>query len=321
MKTEINSFIVKGLIFLLPVIIILGYIEYKLYHIPNGYNKKRNYLECQLNSIQVLVLGSSQALHGINPDCFSCRGFNVANNSQSLFYDTQIALKYIDRMKQLKCVMVSLSYFALWNQLEDLPEDWRDSFYYYYWDIKYPGLKMLNAKNYSLIMLYGTQNALQYTVERFHVDLAPEMSPNGWIKIDSIHNNPQISYASGKKRVVFHNKIRFEKRFNENIAILENFIRECKKRNIDVAIITPPVYETYYKYADPQVCRRNNEAILFLCKQYGCTFHDYFTDVRFNFIDFNDNDHLNFMGADKFSRILNEDIVSAYSKNTSLAKK
>jgi hypothetical protein len=315
MNRGVKSFFVKGIIFVTPLLLLLGLIEYKLYHIPNGYNTKRKLLERQLDSIQVLVAGSSQTLHGINPAYFSCRGFNVANNSQSLFYDTQIALKYIDRMKQLKCVMVTISYFCLWNQLSDLPEDWRDSFYYYYWDIKYPGLKMLNAKNYSLIMLYGTQNALQYTTELFHVDLTENMSKNGWIKIDTIHNNPQISDESGRKRVQFHNKISHPYRFAENIAILENFIIECKKRNVDVAFVTPPVYKTYYNYIDTEMNRKNVDAIKSLCQRYGCTYHDYLCDQRFTSKDFNDNDHLNYMGAAKWSAILDSDVVVKYSKN------
>ncbi len=321
MKTGSKKFIIKGLIFIIPVFIILGLIEYKLYQIPNGYNKKRALLESQLDSLEVLVLGSSQALHGINPAYFSLKGFNVANNSQSLYYDTQIALKYIDRMKRLKCVVVNISYFSLWNQLEDLPEDWRDSFYYYFWDIKYPGLKILNAKNYSLIMLYGTQNALQYTAERFHVDLTEHMSPNGWIKTDTLPNNPQISDESGRKRVEFHDKIRHQKRFTENIALLENFISECKKRKVDVTFVMTPVYETYYRYANPEVIRKNKLALNKLCKKYGCRYFNYFIDPRFTIKDFNDNDHLNFMGARKFSTLLNNDFISAYSKDTLLIKK
>jgi hypothetical protein len=321
MKTGSKTFIIKGLIFILPLFFILAFIEYKLHGIPNGYNKKRAALESQLDSLQVLVLGSSQSLHGINPAYFSLKGFNVANNSQSLYYDTQIALKYIDRMKQLKCVVVSISYFSLWNQLEDLPEDWRDSFYYYFWDIKYPGLETLNAKNYSLIMLYGTQNALQYTVQSFNVDLASDLSPNGWIKTDTITNNPQISDESGRKRVKFHDKIRHEKRFEENIAMLENFIAECKKHNADVTFIMSPVYETYYRYADREVIQKNNFALNKLCQKYGCRYFDYFTDTRFSIKDFNDNDHLNFMGAKKFSTILNDDFISGYSKDNLLTKK
>jgi len=312
MNKGVKKFVFKGMIFILPLLIFLGFVEYKLHGIPNGYNKKRVQLERQLDSIDVLVLGSSQALHGINPAWFSCKGFNVANNSQSLFYDTQIALKYLDRMKHLKCVVVTISYFALWNQLSDLPEDWRDSFYYYYWDIKYPGLKMMNAKNYSLIMLYGTQNALQYTAEGFHEDLAKDMNPNGWIRIDTIPNNPQISDESGKERVKFHDKIRHDYRIAENIALLENLISECKKRGVDVAFVTPPVYETYYKYTDPKVILRNNFEIERLCKKYGCKYYDYLNDRRFTFKEFNDNDHLNFIGAMKFSKLINTDVLSPY---------
>ena len=88
-------FIVKLFIITLPVIIVLIYVEYGLNHLDTHYLKKRIDLEKQLNSIEILSLGSSNAYFGINPSQFSCPGFNLAFNAQSMYYDLAFIEKYI----------------------------------------------------------------------------------------------------------------------------------------------------------------------------------------------------------------------------------
>lgn len=307
-----KKFIGKILLFFIPVAIILGGFEYLLYQIPNAYNTKRDLIEHHLDSVEVLVLGSSQSYYGIDPSCFRMPGLNMANNSQSLYYDEQITLKYLPQLKKLKCVVMAVSYFSLWNQLADMKEDWRDSFYYYYWDIRYPDLGWDNAKNYSLIMLYGPQTALEYAGKRFNPELTADISPNGWAIVDTMTKNPYISDELGKKRMAYHQSTLKPERFEENIKMLDAFVAACKARNVQVCFITPPVFKTYYANADTAVVNKNSKAIKALCDKYGATYHDYFTDGRFTLKDFNDNDHLNFMGAKKFSHILDQDLLSAW---------
>jgi hypothetical protein len=52
-----------------------------------------------------------------------------------------------------------------------------------------------------------------------------------------------------------------------------------------------------------------------LCLKYNAEYFDYFKDSRFTKGDFYDNDHLNYIGAGKFSRILDQDIVSKICQN------
>lgn len=320
MRKEIINFIFKIFILILPLCFLFGFVEYKLKKIPNGYNKKRELLESQLDSINVLALGASQTLFAVNPDYFSCKGFNLSNVSQSLYYDTQLTLKYIDKMKNLKCVIVSISYYTFWYQLSDGIDEWRDYYYFHFWDIKYPDLKFDDPKIYSLIMLYTPQTSLGYAKRFFNINLSENLSQNGWLKIDTISNNQNISEKSGKDRVEFHDKNRFVFRFKETTSMLENFVNECQKRKIDVVFITTPVLPTYYKYTNPVINQKNTNAINELCKKYDCKYFDYFRDGRFTNKDFNDNDHMNFIGAEKFSKILDTDIVSKIFSNKQINK-
>ena len=320
MRKEIITFILKIFLLLLPICFLFGFAEYKLKKIPNGYNKKRELLENQLDSINVLALGASQTLFAVNPDYFSYKGFNLSNVSQSLYYDTQLTLKYIDRMKNLKCVIVSVSYYTFWYQLSDGIEKWRDYYYFHFWDIKYPELKFDDPKIYSLIMLYTPQTSLGYAKHFFNINLSENLSHNGWLKNDTIANNQNISEKSGKTRVAFHDKGRFVFRFKETTSMLDNFVKECKKRNINVVFITTPVLPTYYRYTNPEINQKNTNAINELCKKYDCKYYNYFRDERFINKDFNDNDHMNFIGAEKFSKILDTDIVSKIYSNKQINK-
>lgn len=283
--------------------------EYRLTKIPNTYNVKRKSIEIQLDSIEVLVLGASQTLYAVNPAYFSCKGFNLSNSSQSLYYDTQLTLKYIDRMLNLKCVIVSIAYYSFWHQVGDTNDKWRDYFYYRFWDIKCPFIVMDDPKVYSLIMLYTPLETLKYAFHFFNIDLSKGLRPNGWLALDTLSNNQNISEISGKNRVEFHDKTHFEYRFKEIFSTVDSFVYECRKRGIKVVFITTPVLPTYYNYTKPETNQVNTKAILELCQKYDCDYHDYFRDNRFTNRDFVDNDHMNFVGAEKFSKILNADII------------
>jgi hypothetical protein len=307
---EMTKFFRKILILLIPVLLILALFEYKLGKIPNLYNTKRRSLENQLDSINVLVLGNSQPLLGVNPEYFSLKGFNLSNMSQSIFYDKELCLKYIDRMKNLKCVIINISYISLWYQLHDDLEEWRDYFYRQFWDIRYPGLKWYDSKSYSLLMLYTPQEAVKYATHLFREDFSENLNRNGWLGYDTLQYNTFISDSAGKARVKFHDGLLWPSRYAEIYSSLETLVDECRKHKAEVVFITTPVLPTYYNHTNPEIEMKNASAIKELCNKYGCTYFDYYRDNRFTVKDFYDNDHLNFVGAAKFSRIIDADIVS-----------
>jgi hypothetical protein len=94
-----KKFFLKLLCLLVPLLLFFIYLEFNLGKIPNSYSFKRECLEKRLDSIEVLVLGSSQVTYGINPNYFKLKGFNLSNISQSLYYDTRLTLKYVDKIR------------------------------------------------------------------------------------------------------------------------------------------------------------------------------------------------------------------------------
>jgi hypothetical protein len=306
------KFTLKSIVFLLPVLLFLLWFEHNLNNIPNIYNSKRAGLEEQLDSIEVLVLGSSQPLYGIDPAYFGVKGYNCSNVAQSLYYDYGILHNYIDKMPRLKCVIVGVSYFSFGYQIIDGSESWRDYYYSQYWHIRYPEVKWTDIRNYSKIFLYTPKKSLEYARRSFRVNLAKGVHLNGWCLRDNGGAAVTISDSLGKKRVAYHDSLYKEGRVAGNVAVFRRLIAEIRRHGARPVIITLPVFETYSKYADPKIVAQNRAIIDSVCRQERCSYRDYFTDARFTRSDFADNDHLNVAGAEKFSKIVNADVLSPF---------
>ncbi len=304
-----SKFLLKLLYLIIPLVLFFIYLEYNLGRIPNSYSFKRECFEKRLDSIQVLVLGSSQVTYGINPDYFSLRSFNLSNISQSLYYDTRLTLKYVDKMPNLKYVIINVSYFSFGFQLADGIEKWRDYYYSQFWNINFTELDKFDLKKYSKVFLYSPPIALSYMKQGFNVNLIGDYMSDGYLKMDTTGNYKNIGDSLGYQRVSFHDKLYRESRFMDNQKDLELLVSELKKRNITPVIVTPPVLSTYFKFVNQEKLKRNHDVINEICLKYQCKYFDYFTDNRFMQRDFHDNDHMNFIGAEKFSRIINEEIL------------
>ena len=127
----------KIFLFLFPLVFLFGYIEYNLrtQHFVSSYATKKYYFEQQLDSVETLVLGSSQTFNGVNPSCFTSKIFNLANVSQTLYYDKKLTLQYLPKLKKLNTVIISIGYCSFFYQMSDIAENWREGFYDAYFNI------------------------------------------------------------------------------------------------------------------------------------------------------------------------------------------
>lgn len=304
-----KRFIKKLFIFLIPVIIFIALWEYGLSTIPNSYSLKRAQLEAQAPKIEVLVLGPSHALMGVNPDYFSMKGYNAANIQQSLFYDTRIALKYLDKMTSLKVVLIDISYSSLWFQLFDIHKGVKDYFYAEYWGIRYPEIKSYDIRIYSKILQYGNFRAWNYALMGFKVNLALGYNTNGWgTRVGESLINDSTGYAQMK----LYDKECDADFFNNNMNDLGNLLRELNRRKIHPVFFTPPFTQSLCKYMDKGRLKSISDALFELCAKYNCKWFNYQNDARFSDKDFRDVSHLNQDGAAKFSKIINNEILKQY---------
>jgi hypothetical protein len=305
-----KKFFYKSVLFLLVLAsvssLVIFVFEKELGTITNSYTFKRHQLELQADSIQVLILGTSQSLHGIDPSYFCMNGYNASNTAQSLFFDERITLNYLDKMPRLKYVFIAVSDYTFGYEIIDGNEEWRDYFYAQDWDIKFPEIKSSDLHLYSKILLYTPETSLGYALQLFHVNLVENYFPNGWARITEFTD---INESYGLKRVQAHNAVYSYKRLESISKTLDTLIMALQKRNITPILFTPPVTSCYNKFADKKKLEIMYRTISEFCNKYHCNYFDYLTDSRFGNSDFGDCDHLNATGAKKFSEILNQDIL------------
>jgi hypothetical protein len=299
------------LMILLPFLVVFLVIEFKASRLPNSYAQKKKGLEDQAREVNVLVLGSSHAFDDINPDYFSCKGYNLANVSQSFYYDSRLCMEYIDRLPRLKSVIITVSYFSLFYEMNDLPEGWREYFYYRYFGIRHPLLDGTDPRIFSYTALYTRDFISSMLASK--VDSKNEfgdIQPNGWKKVNAPTESFAVSDSTGRKLALFHHSLIRMQNLDPNLRYLREMLSELRKRNIRVCFVMTPAWPTYSDYLQPFIQRANRSVIHELSGEYGAVFLDYLNDVRFRKSDFADNDHLNANGAEKFSRILDRDFVS-----------
>ena len=311
MNPDLKKIAVRLLAFSLPFILVFMLIEWKARQLPTSYLIKEHALQSNMTSLNILILGSSHAFDDLDPSGFSCRGYNLGNSSQSLFYDTRLCLKYIDRMPHLKGVILTISYFSLWYEVEDIPGEPRDYFYHHYFGIDYPRLDRRTLKYYSYAAMYSRDFILDMMLGRLDEQkYFGNIQPGGWNKVSAPAGLNVLSDSVGKARAEDHKRLIRKENLWKNMGYLEELLGEMKKRGIPVVFIIPPAWTSYRKYISTPVMDENRRLLKKLTLNAGCFFYDYFEDPRFNLDDFSDNDHLNATGARKFSDILNKEIVA-----------
>ena len=302
-----KKFLITIILFLLPILICLGTLEYWMRNIPNDYSFKCTWLGKNITHIHIWSLGSSHGLYGISPRYLSRPSFNSAHVSQSLRYDKFIFDKYIDRADSLEWLILPISYFSLVSELENGIESWRIKNYCIYYDCPYYPMQPkyhFEISSNPLSYLDQTRRVCNYwrTGEDFvnsdawgfSLDYSKEKRKNNW-------------YNDGERRVKLHTKVLSNNLsiIQNNKDIIESIIRICADKNVSVLLLTTPVCSTYYNCVDSaqytlmvQTCENFQE------KYANVHYINMFQDARFTEDDFFDSDHLEIEGAAKLTKIL-----------------
>ena len=316
-----KKFISKTIFFLLPILVLAVIMEISLRAIPNDYKQKRNYMDSQSDEIEVLVLGSSHSLYGINPKYFSQKTYNMAYVSQSLDMDYKILEKYGNGFKNLKTIIVDISYFSLYATLETGPEPWRAKNYNIYYDISTSkatnNFEVLTNKldiNYSRMKSYYTKkikNDKAFIDSTFTAKMY-----DGWISLKPAKTTDDLEETgvaaaerhtydiAQKSRVEIHDEL---------TNVLGKIVDWSKQKNVKVVFVTTPTYKTYYDRINTVQWDNTHKIIENICrKNSNCQYINLLKNEEnlFTEKDFSDADHLSETGAEKMSKLINQFLTS-----------
>jgi hypothetical protein len=287
-------------------------VELRLRHVPNEYSSTKAALDAKAGEIEVLVTGTSHAQNGVAPEFLDLPAFNIGYGSQSLHYDTQLVSKYADSMPNLKLVIFGLSYHSLEYRLVNSVERWRSGFYNLVYGIPSEDKEQpFTLNDYSYIALYTPKEAVR--LASGGVLGAAELEAKR-IQTPTVITQGEVSEAFGKIRVQSHETQMRQVDLAANVAALERTCDVLKQRNVSVVFITVPTHHTYYDHINPKSYQRMQDTINEITEKYGVPYFNYLRDERFTTDDFFNSDHLNRRGAEKFSRILNADVVKKYAR-------
>lgn len=293
---------------LLPVLIILIGVECFLRIIPNDYSYKARWLDDNSNKVKIWCFGSSHSYFGINPIYFDRHAFNSAHVSQSVKFDYHIFKKYLNKMDSLETIVISVSYFTLWSNLEKGSEKWRVPNYHIHYgcndikaDLRFKinnDSKPFNRAAKSLLKMQNDINC----------------SELGWGTSYSYENKSSEWKESGKTACERHTRREIDYDIQkENEETIRKICSICKNKNINVILLTTPTYHTYYELLDSaQLSKTIN-----FCKRTENMFDNVryvnlLKDNRFTDDDFYDADHLDEFGAKKLTLILNDTIDEVF---------
>ena len=291
----------------MPLIVLLIVLEFLLQNIPNDYSYKKTYLDQHASEIETLILGSSHTYYGLNPIYFTSSTFNASHISQSYNYDLAIFKKKLFDFKNLKTVILPLSYFSLYGKLEEGSESWRVKNYVLYYG--FDNFKSISAHSEVLSHEFkiNVERMLSYYKDK---KSAITCSKLGWGVRDEFLKQNDLT-ESGETGALRHTQedLNSEKNiriFKENQIILQNFINDCSDKNLKIIFVTLPAYKSYREHLNSKQLDVTLQTVVHFDKKYdNVNYLNFLSDSRFTSEDFQDADHLSATGATKLSQIVN----------------
>lgn len=307
MKKFTKSFV----FFMAPIFIIGIFSEKMLRRIPNDYSYKKKYLDENSKNINILFLGNSHVFLGINPLYIKGKSFNAAHVAQSLDFDLKILEKYKNRWDNLQFLIVRIDYTSLYSNLETA-EKWRLKNYSLYYDIKTNNNGIENSEVFQNRMSFNINRLYQFYVKDKSSISCTKL---GWGTSYNSKFNHDL-FKTGKTAAKSH-RAKNNNLFNYNIGVLKQIIQFAKSNKTRIIFVTSPVYKSYVENLDKnQLNNSINVAFKFSRIFPNVTYINFMTDKTFNKEDFFDADHLNEIGAKKWSLKI-DSLINALKYNKS----
>ena len=294
-----RRFYIAVILFMLPIFVFMGGVEYVVRQIPSFYKYKNEWMNRNADRVETLIYGSSHGMNGINPSYIDGLAFNLGLMSQSLKYDAFLLLKWGDQYKKLKTIIVPISYFTFFFD-EPFGSPQVPCYYKNYMDCPYHS----GVNRYSFEMLYFKQMHGKYVTVR----------NNGWKvlcdELGWLGSDPKApdwdDPVQAKKTVQLHSGT--TDYVSSNYDYLREMALYCKTHQVRMILVSTPMWKIYNQLLDSNRVEIIRSQIYKIQKEFGLEYYNYREDSRFAEDDFSDIQHLSASGAKKFTKILMNDI-------------
>lgn len=316
-----KKFITLLIYFTLPFVILTCFFEVYLRKIDTTYTEKERGIIQNPKKIELLIVGNSRPTLGIDPNQFDVYAYNLGNVAQTIYYDKRITLKHLDKLSNLKYVLIALDVSSFDYSRMDSREAWS----YYGNGIAYKDEIPILTK-ISYLKGYSPSIALQLLKNdlsgKFKTIKAIDLDDD--YKLDMPIQKGFFTYKSTREEGMSTEHIL--KRTNrgkdkadssekqEILNDLEDFIKTLKAKNIIPILISTPCYESYVKMLNKNVIKKSESDFEKLAIKFDLEYWNYL-NFPLERTDFHDCDHLNIKGAVKFSKVLNSRLNEKIKKD------
>jgi len=300
----IKKFFIQTCIFLIPVIIGYAIIENYTRNLPLTPKIKSEFYKKNKNTIEILVLGASQNRDAINPEFLSKKTLNLAFPDQDYYVSSKLIEQIAPTLPSLKTVIIPISY----GHFETAPnqkETWKNSMYRYYFGatisdqftyfkddllyISYPkyystkikdnknGISNLDCNKYGF-----NKNINKSLFYKLNYDSLA-------IQKSSIHSTPSIPHPEF---------------IPENIEKLEKILAVCSQQGYNVILIETPTSKRFNEQRIPEVLHRKDSITSLITSKYDLYYLNTNLKNDYSLKEYKDDNHLSPLGAEKFTKRL-----------------
>ena len=302
-----KSFLKGALVFFIPVIVIYVILELLVLQIPFNYVKISKYLASEGKNIKILTTGSSQMICAVNPEFIDQKAINFGSTSQHHNTDYNIITQTKDRLENLEVVVLELSYSHL-----ELPHNskffWKNSVY-----LKYYEVNNFERKTYfkdKLIFLSRPNIYWRVIIDHYikHKEIT-EINRFGFDENQFAGIFEKLNYDDAKipTKSSEINTSESSYLFEKNTEFLYKMLNYLADKKLNVVITTLPMHRYYLRDRNPNILRRRDSILKLVLKNYNNvrTFRKEEDSINFTTPDFINHNHLNPIGAKKFTTELN----------------
>jgi hypothetical protein len=301
-------------LFCLPLLAGWAVLECWMAMVPSSHSVKREHLQSLAGEIDTLVLGSSSANWDIVPQYLPGSAFNLANVAQSLYYDDQLLTRVAPTLPKLKRVIIVVSYISLFYQIHGTPEEARQYYYYQEWSIPPQRWRdRLDIRMWSAVVLrtpaFAVDSLRSALMRRIRGGgfTAPALDypidARGWSAAPADQQSvPTV--AAIERKLSYHHDLMHLANERANLDSLEHMLGLMRARDVDVVVITTPVWPGYLAGMRTEYRQRTRADLDALCVKYQARCLSFLSTPALQPQDFLDEDHLNERGAVRFTELL-----------------
>jgi len=290
------------------ILLLVFWLSLELFYrwVPNNYTYKHQRLPQIKESVKVLISGNSHALYGLDPEYFELPTYNLAQVSQTLYFEELLLQKHLPEFEKLQYLILNVSYFTLSQQDFTAEDVFRRYYYHAFMDITDAEMTPWDPKRYSLALTREWKHTWRFMKQVVKKGTLVNCNPNGFGN-DYIGQNINLTEEAIQQLGIRHEDGLLD--FSKNLERLKNISDLCKSQNIQLVLVSLPVSASYYQQMNIQKWQLIHERLVAFASTSGTV---YFNLLQFDGVDeedFYDPDHLNQQGAKKISSWLHSKLI------------